>query len=69
MEGLKAAPVAGLLHLTGGWDGEAHSAAILAWDAVSETWQPAGSLVAPRKDHAATEVPLAALGDYCQLAE
>ena len=57
--------LAGVFHVTGGYYGGGYLADILAWDPVSETWALAGHLTHPRDFHAVTEVPLAAVSDFC----
>ena len=58
--------LAGVFHVTGGYYGGGYLADILAWDPVSETWALAGQLTNPRDFHAVTEVPLAAVNDFCK---
>ena len=79
--GLRGASLAGVLHVTGGFNGK-HSHnftftnnpgastpryldSVLAWDPVTETWSEAAKLAEARYRHAVTELPLAAVAHYC----
>ena len=74
---MSGASLAGVLHVTGGYDGNnSHNFtfttnpgdyldAVLAWDPVAETWSEAGKLDEPIYLHALTELPLAALQSFC----
>ena len=55
-EGLRAAMVGDVLHVTGGAYGNALTS-ILAWDPDTESWQDAGRLNVARMYHAAVAVP------------
>ena len=76
--GLRGASLAGVLHVTGGRDGnnfpnftftanpEVSSLdCVLAWDPVAETWSAAGKLDQAREYHAVTALPLAVVEEYC----
>ena len=65
-EGLRAAKVGDLLHVTGGYDPDSGDMdEILAWDSVSDTWSVAGHMETGRENHGVTEVSLAVVADYC----
>ena len=55
--GLRAAMVGDVLHVTGGWDGNNELTSILAWNPDTESWQDAGELNVARDRHAAVAVP------------
>jgi hypothetical protein len=63
--GLLGATLAGVFHVTGGWDVNNYLDEILAWDPVAETWSLAGHLATARYWHGITEVSLAALEGIC----
>merc|ERR1712098_438014 len=52
---LRGALVQGVFHVTGG-SSSTYLTSILAWDAVSETWTPAGNMTEPRMWHALTHL-------------
>ena len=60
--GLRAAPVDGVLYVTGGYDFNNLLTSILSWDPVAESWQPAGDLAVARVWHAAVAVPTSVIG-------
>ena len=64
-EGLRAARVGDLLHVTGGGYGPSDVDEILTWDSVSESWAVAGHLETARHSHAVTQVALALVAGYC----
>ena len=54
----RATVVGDVLYVTGGYDFyTGHRTSILSWDAVAESWQPAGDLAVERGFHAAVAVP------------
>ena len=61
--GLRATLVDDVLFLTGGYDEDFNDATtILSWDAVAESWQPAGHLAVGRSHHAAVTVSKSVIG-------
>ena len=63
--GLRGASVARVFHVTGGDSASGWKDDILSWDPFSETWEVAGHLIAATSAHAVTEVPTAAVIEYC----
>ena len=64
-DGLRAARLGRLVHVSGGWDGNSYLNSILAWSPDTEAWSQAGVLSAARDSHGVTEVALATVEDYC----
>ena len=67
LDGLRAAKVGDLLHVTGGDDGSSDMDKILSWDSISETWSVACHMKTARSYHGVTEVSLAVVADYCSV--
>ena len=76
--GLRGASLAGVLHVTGGSDGnnfhyitfttntgDNYYDAVLAWDPVTEEWSQAGKMDRGRDYHAITALPLDVIEDFC----
>ena len=66
--GLRGASLAGVFHVTGGYNYigmDNYLDQVLAWDPVAETWSEAGRLDEAIYLHAITELPLAALQSFC----
>jgi len=63
--GLRAAYVAGVLHVTGGKLDTSEAGEVLVWDGIAEQWAPAGSLQVNRQAHAVLEVPVPAITTNC----
>ena len=77
--GLRGASLDGVIHVTGGQDGNNFHHffltknpkgnivfdSVLAWDPVAETWSEAGKMDQGREVHAITPLPLAVIEEYC----
>ena len=65
-QGLRAARLGQVVHLTGGSDDvDSYLDSILSWSPDTESWSQAGVLTAAREWHGVTKVSLAAVEDYC----
>ena len=66
-EGLRTALVGNLLFVTGGEeDNHSDLTSILAWDQVTESWQPSGNLAVRRHFHAAVAISTSTIAMYCE---
>ena len=76
-QGLRGASLDGILHVTGGWDGNNihnftfttnpgdYLDSVLVWDPVAETWSQVGRLDQGTFDHAITALPLDVIENFC----
>ena len=64
-DGLRAAMVDDVLHVTGGSDGHMYLTSILSWDPTNESWEEAGNLTVARDGHAAVAIPSSLIESRC----